>query len=235
MDATVQQLLNIIEEQAETIRKLSNQLEELTSEVSSLKDLLFNKKSEKMPRVKPKKKVPQKEIQKNRKERREEQKTLPTEDIKLPVESEKCICDCCNPMQFKIIGSKVIERIEFIPSILRRYRYHIQSKKCLCGKTIVSSEAPANVIDGGIYGPGFHANVVVSKVDDSLPLERQAKILGRVGVEINKSTLCDIFHRSADLLSPIYRHLIDELQKTDLVNADETRIKLQQPNQCKNA
>ena len=235
MEAQIQQLLDIIEQQQKTIETLTNRLEDAISEISSLKDLLFNKKSEKMPRVKPKKKVSQKEIQKNRKTKREEQKSLPAEDIRLPVEAEKCVCDCCNPIQFKIIGSKVIERIEFIPSVLRRYKYHIQSKKCLCGKTIVSSEIPANVIDGGKYGPGFHANVVVSKVDDSLPLERQAKILGRAGVEINKSTLCDIFHRSADLLVPIYRHLIDEIQKTDLVNADETRIKLQQPNQCKDA
>ena len=49
------------------------------------------------------------------------------------------------------------------------------------------------MVDGGKYGPGFHAHVVVSKVDDSLPLERQEKILGRSGLEINKSTLCEVF------------------------------------------
>ena len=161
-----------------------------------------------MPKPTSKEQDSQEKIQKVRKEKRDQQKSLPVETIKIPVEESQCSCVCCGPDQFKTIGSKLVERIEYIPSVLKRYQYQLQTKKCTCGKTIVSSEAPENVVEGGKYGPGFHAHVVVSKVDDSLPLERQAKILGRSGVELNKSTLCEVFHRSAQLLFPIYEHFI---------------------------
>ena len=263
MDATVQQLLELIKnlreenkrQQTESQRlqkesqrqqkenqKLQKELLSiiagLQSEIADLKQLLFQKKSEKRTRItkpKTKSKSSPSKIQKTRKAKREQQKSLPVETIKIPVEEEQCRCDCCKPEEFRLIGLKRIERIEFVPSVLKRYYYQLQSKKCQCGKTIVSSQTPANVVDGGRYGPGFHAHVVVSKVDDSLPLERQAKILGRTGVEINKSTLCEVFHRSAQLLSPIYDLFISRLQKSELVNADETTIKLQQPKQCKRA
>ena len=235
MNETIQKLIQIIEDQQKTI-------EMLTAEIAELKRLLFKKKSEKssskpkrMPKPTSKPKASPDELQEARKEKRDQQKSLPVETIKIPVEESQCSCDCCEPAQFNIIGFKQVERIEYIPSVLKRYQYHLQTKKCTCGKTIVSSQAPENVVEGGKYGPGFHAHVVVSKVDDSLPLERQAKILGRSGVEINKSTLCDVFHRSAQLLFPIYEHFISRLQESDLVNADETTIKLQRPKQCKTA
>ena len=260
MDLTKDQIIEILtktnEQQAVLIESLQKMNEDFMAEIQKLNDkleeftdLLFKQKSEKtknteekMPRVKPnkeplteeEKKEARAKTKKKRKEQREKQNKLPVEDIKIPVTKEQCQCEHCNPMQFKIIGSKVIERIEFIPAILKKQRFHLQTKKCLCGN-IVSSEVPANVVEGGRYGAGFHAHVVVSKVDDSLPLERQAKILGRAGVEINQSTLCDIFHRSADLLSPIYRHLVAEIKTSNLVNADETRLKLQRPNKCKEA
>ena len=249
MDTTVQQLLQIIQELCEEKKQQEKQQEHflsiiagLQAEIADLKRLLFEKNSEKnpskskrMPKPTIKEKDSQDKIQKVRKEKRDQQKSLPVETITIPVEDHQCSCDCCEPEQFKIIGSKVVERIEYIPSVLKRYQYQLQTKKCTCGKTIVSSEAPANVVDGGKYGPGFHAHVVVSKVDDSLPLERQEKILGRSGVEINKSTLCEVFHRSAQILLPVYDHLITRLQASDLVNADETTIKIQQPKECKTA
>ena len=246
---TNEHLTKTNEKQSALIEKLTEEVQRLSSKLEEFTDLLFKQKSEKtrtsedkMPRVKPnkeslteeEKKEAQAKTTAKRKKQREKQNQLPVEDIKIPVSDEQCQCEHCNPMQFKLIGSKVIERIEFIPAILKKQRFHLQTKKCPCGN-IVSSEAPANVVDGGRYGPGFHAHVVVSKVDDSLPLERQANILKRSGVEINQSTLHDIFHRSADLLSPIYRYLIADIKTSNLVNADETRLKLQQPNKCKEA
>lgn len=245
----IKQLTKTNEQQTTLIEKLMAEIQSLSVKLEELTDLLFKQKSEKtryseekMPRVKPNKKPLTEEEKKaarertnqKRKQNRDKQNELSVEDIKIPVKPEQCVCENCNPMQFKLIGSKVIERIEFIPSILKRQLFRIETKKCPCG-TIVSSEIPANVVDGGRYGAGFHAHVVVSKVDDSLPLERQAKILARAGVEINKSTLNNIFHRVADLLNPIYHHLVAEVKTSDLVNADETRLKLQQPNKCKEA
>ena len=148
MDTTVQQLLHIIQElrdenrlQREEYKRQFDALiainEGLRAEIAELKRLLFEKKSEKnpskskrMPKSTSKQKTSQDKIQKVRKEKRDQQKSLPVEIIKIPVEESQCSCDCCEPGQFKVIGSKLVERIEYIPSVLKRYQYHLQTKKC---------------------------------------------------------------------------------------------------------
>ena len=139
MDLPKEQLLAIIEQQGKTIEILTIEIQRLSSKLEEFTDLLFKQKSEKtknteekMPRVKPnkeplteeEKKEARAKTKKKRKEQREKQNKLPVEDIKIPVTKEQCQCEHCNPMQFKIIGSKVIERIEFIPAILKKQRFH---------------------------------------------------------------------------------------------------------------
>jgi transposase len=80
----------------------------------------------------------------------------------------------------------------------------------------VTAEAPPTVIEGGHYGPGVYANVVVSKCDDSLPFYRIEKRYARNGCAINRSTLCELFHRSADILKPIYDALVQAARSSEM-------------------
>ena len=228
------------EQYQEQNQKLTEIIEQLSAEIAELKMLLFGQKSERkntkrIPSPRPKQKSDPKETQQKRKKKREQKQNLPVEIVELKPSVEELSCCCCSPGDFSCIGTKSSEVFEYIPSVLRRFRYNRKTMKCRCGKTIVTASAPSNVSDGLRYGPGFHAHVVVSKVDDALPLERQSKILERQGVEINKSSLCDIFHRSAELLSPIYNCMVEKISNSEIVNADETPIKLQHPKKCKTA
>jgi transposase len=50
---------------------------------------------------------------------------------------------------------------------------------------------PPEPIPRGVAAAGLLAHVIVSKYVDHLPLYRQQSILGRLGWEVTRSTLCD--------------------------------------------
>jgi len=56
-----------------------------------------------------------------------------------------------------------------------------------------------------------------------------------VGIPLARSTICDMFHRSAGLLAPIYDRMIELIPMEKYVNADETRIKVQEEEKTREA
>ena len=76
----------------------------------------------------------------------------------------------------------------------------------------------------GRRGRGLHAHVAVSKCADSLPLHRQARQLERLGVPIARSTLGDLFARTATLLEPLYDLVRQRIRRQTYINADETPL-----------
>ena len=54
---------------------------------------------------------------------------------------------------------------------------------------MVQEPAPSRPIPGNMAGPKLLAHVLVSKLDDHLPLYRQHEILARMGADIPESTL----------------------------------------------
>ena len=83
------------------------------------------------------------------------------------------------------------------------------------------------VTDAGLYGPGFIARVVVSKLLDCVPLYRQCKAFAREGLHVGRSTLVDLFHLTASLIEPLYLHMLDQVPHSRVVYADETSLKMQ--------
>lgn len=92
---------------------------------------------------------------------------------------------------------------------------------CGCGEHIVTAPAPAKVIDRGKYGPGLCAHAVVSKCAYALPLHRLARMFARAGVPVSDRTLGELFHLSAELLTPVYDALMRLIGSQDVVQADE--------------
>lgn len=89
---------------------------------------------------------------------------------------------------------------------------------------------PVRALDKSIYGPGFIAHLIVMKCADSLPLYRLAKQYQRLGIPMSRSTLTDLFHRAAEKLEPLYRRLLELVASCEIVQADETSMKMQAPN-----
>jgi transposase len=133
----------------------------------------------------------------------------------------------------EIEGGVIVERLEHVEEHLVCVQYHLQKVVTPGGGSIVTAAAPANVIEGGQYGPGVYADVVVSKCADSLPFYRIEKRYGRNGCAINRSTLCELFHRAAAILVPVYAALVREAKNSEILNADETTIPVQKDGGCK--
>jgi transposase len=155
---------------------------------------------------------------------------LPTEDADHPAPPTCPACSGAGP--FSPLPPEVSYQLELVPARLKRIR-HIQHKAvCPCGQ-ILCGPAPVRVGDCAQYGPHFHADAVVSKCADALPLHRLARRYARAGFDVARSTLTDVFHRSAGLLEPLYKRLLAIVAAASHVNADETPQPVMDHERCR--
>lgn len=86
------------------------------------------------------------------------------------------------------------------------------------------AKLPRFVIDYGLMHETLLAHVVLSKIDDHLPLHRQSEMLLRdCGVRLPVSTLCDAILRCAEALMPLEEALFTRLlTQYHAVHIDET-------------
>lgn len=137
---------------------------------------------------------------------------------------------------FRPLGEgEVVRRIEHVREHLVVVEYHLQKLVERGGEIIVQAAAPANVIEGGAWGPSVYAHVIVSKCVDSMPLYRLERALGRAGFAVARSVLCGLFHRAANALEPIYKRLLDLVRTDPYVQADETRLRVAEPHNARTA
>ena len=152
---------------------------------------------------------------------------LPRIESLVDVESRSC--PCCSGMLHRI-GEDVSERLDVVPAqvrvlVIRRPRYACRS----CEDVVVQAPAPATLIEGGLPTDATVAHVLVSKYADHLPLYRQAQILARQGVNIDRSTLADWVGRAAFLLRPVQERLLALLKTSPKLFADETTAPVLDP------
>jgi transposase len=156
---------------------------------------------------------------------------LPHDEVVIEPESKSCPC-CGGTLH--VIGEDTSRRLDKIPAkvrviVTRRPKY--ACRKCTEG--VVQSPAPPRLIEGGLPTEALVADVVVSKFADHLPLYRQAQILARHGVRIERSTLAQWVGAAAAELEPLYNHLVSELKQSPKLFADETRCPVLDPGRGK--
>jgi len=130
-------------------------------------------------------------------------------------------------------GKNIIRRIEHVREHLVAVEYELQTLASRDNEHIITAAAPPSVTEGGHYGPSVYAHDVVSRCEFSLPHNRLGKMLGFAGYSISRSTLTSLYHRSAELLKPIYDRLFEITRNDPYVSADETGIAIQQEGHCK--
>lgn len=209
----------------------------LEEKVASLQHELFGRSSEKRkPESKPKP-IPSitTEIEKHRPRKPEEstERRRKTLDLKnaLPVETQihpapesKCHCPHCGdgPEQFRLIGKKATKVFTYIPGRLEAKRHELQTRKCHCGKTIVSAEPPAHF---GQFNHEFVAQVITDKTENSLPIARQARSLSRtVGFNLPRQTVNRLFLKAGKALAPLASRILELIAQSEVVLADETFV-----------
>ena len=90
----------------------------------------------------------------------------------------------------KLGDGKTLQRVEHVREHLIIQQFVLETLISNDGSQIITARSARFVIDGGHYGPGLHAHVVVSRCDDIMPLYGSEKALERAGYPIARSTLC---------------------------------------------
>ena len=127
---------------------------------------------------------------------------LPRYEVLIDVEWRDCPC-CGGALH--AIGELRTEQLDIVPAqlrvrVIRRPRYACRA----CEGAVVVAPAPERPIDGGMATEALIAHVLVSKFCDSLPLYRQAQMLARQGVALDRSTLSSWVGRTCWWLTPLY-------------------------------
>jgi len=156
---------------------------------------------------------------------------LPRFEVIIDVESKQCPC-CGGTLH--MIGEDRTEQLDIVPAQLRvkvlcRPRYGCRG----CEGAVVQAPAPERPIDGGMATEALIAHVVVSKFCDSLPLYRQAQMLKRQGITLDRSTLSTWVGRACWWLKPLYELVVSTVLSTDKVFADETTLPVLEPGRGK--
>ena len=156
---------------------------------------------------------------------------LPRYEVVIDIESKQCPC-CGGALH--VIGEDRTEMLDLVPAQLRvkvvcRPRYGCRA----CEGAVVQAPAPERPIDGGMATEALVAHVVVSKFCDSLPLYRQAQMLKRQGITLDRSTLSAWVGRACWWLTPLYELVLGTVLSSDKVFADETTLPVLDPGRGK--
>ncbi len=152
---------------------------------------------------------------------------LPRVDVIHDIPEEEKHCDCGVPLS--CIGQDVSEKLDYVPARLRVVR-HIRLKYACKGCEGVESEGPTvkiapppvQLIPKGIASEGLVAHLIVSKFADGLPLYRQQKIFGRLGIELSRATMANWVVKASQQCQPLIDLLQEEIRSGPLINVDET-------------
>ena len=148
--------------------------------------------------------------------------------IEVVIEPEQTACPCCNGAMH-VIGEDRSERLDVIPAryqviVTRRPKYG-----CRACAGVVQAPAPARLIEGGLPTERMVAQVLVTKYADHAPLYRQAQMLARQGITIDRSTLaCWVGYAAAEL-KPLWRLIRADLLGSAKLFVDETKAPVLDP------
>jgi transposase len=142
-------------------------------------------------------------------------------------EHEKQCPHCLGAL--KRIGEDISERLEYVPASMIVIEEACQKYVCIHGCTIVTAEKPMAPIEKGLPGPGLLAHVVVSKYADHLPLHRQEAIFRRQGVTLSRKTMCDWMRRCAELTTPLFDKMKEQVLQSKVLQTDDTPVNVLDP------
>lgn len=152
---------------------------------------------------------------------------LETEITPVRVPDAQRACTSCGNSKLRSVGNgKPSTVYEYVRPHFRRRIYQRETLSCRCGH-IVTAPAPDRVGEKTRYAPSFVAHLVVSKCNDSIPQYRLEKSYRQIGIPISRSTMCDLFHRAAEELRPLYTSALALVPAALDVHADETSIRQQ--------
>ena len=150
------------------------------------------------------------------------------------IEPDSIVCPCgCGDMVR--IGEDRVDRLDYIPA---RYQVIVTIRPkyaCPKGRTgVVQAKAPAHLLESSWPTEALLAQIAVSKYSEHMPLNRQAVVMARLGVPIDRSVLADWMGRTGALIAPVVDHMAVALkQGSTRLYVDETTAPVLDPGRGK--
>jgi transposase len=140
----------------------------------------------------------------------------------LPEEDRTCSI-CGKPLVAMGDQAEQSEEISVVGVEYKILKHRRQKYRCRCNEQVVTAPGPVKLTPGGRYSIDFAVHVAEQKYLDHLPLERQARAMGRDGLQIDSQTLWDQLEALATHLEPTYEALCRKALEAEVVYADETQ------------
>jgi transposase len=142
-------------------------------------------------------------------------------------------CPCCETTMPEVAVRKT-EQLDFLPAsfvVIEHQQPTYACRKCEVGA--IRQSKPAQPIERGLPGPGLLAQVIVNRFDDHLPYHRQAQMFNRQGVTVSARSMSRWMASSAELLSPIVGHMLEEVLRSRRIHTDDTTFPVLDPGRGK--
>lgn len=238
-------VIETLDEAKSVIWNLAEENEKLSAEIAWLKRQIFGSKSERFlpePEATPelpgfeavKEEAPPEPPQTVAAHERKARKENALGEIPADLPREERIIDVPEAERegLSLIGYSESERIAYRTGI---YVIHFKRAKYADPEHpetgVVTAPAPGDFFDTDSgrtrYDASFVAKVAADKVENSIPLERQAKMFAGEGLPVAPSTLEYLYRSSAQLLTPLYDRMVELIMEREILHVDETFIKLQ--------
>ncbi len=137
------------------------------------------------------------------------------------------------PELYEKIGEERTFEVDVIPpklvkrEIVRpKYRHRLDRNRAP-----LLAAAPPRVVTGGYASAGLLAWIAISKYVDHLPLYRLEQMSSRWGATISRRTMSDWIEVTAAWLQPIYRQMHRGLLAGNYLQADETPVRCNDPDE----
>lgn len=148
---------------------------------------------------------------------------------------DELICKCCSKQRIKVNEFVRNSRYNYKPASVIREDFIEEIFACpKCDDKLVVKPDVKQSIKNGTAGPALQAEVAVAKFEDHMPLTRQEKRFFRMGLPINKSTLCGWLQATSITLRPIYDKMHELLLLAKIIASDDTPVKVQDRKRKKN-
>jgi transposase len=234
-----------LEQTASTLDAVQQEKQQLLEEIQLLKKLLFGPRRERIlegagqqhlfdlddPQATTPAETEEIVVPEHRRHRRghgwnELPKHLPRQERRHELPESARLCPCCGlPMQ--PIRDALTEELEYEPGKLYVIRHIYPQYACPKHKeSVVAAPPEPKLVEGGRYGFGVATEVLNNKFALHVPLYRQQDQLASAGVELARSTLCDLVRVSAERLRPLAERMRQLLLESELLWTDDTPVPL---------
>ena len=152
-----------------------------------------------------------------------DQSALPQVEREYALDEADRVCNSCGGTLGEMTGQ--LEESDEIDVIERRFvlvRHKRKKYRCACGGCIETALGPDKLIVGGRYSIDFAVSVAIAKYCDHLPLERQVRMMKRLGLTVDSQTLWDQLDALARWLASVPVRLHEYVLAQPVIGADET-------------